>query len=239
MRNWLRDRGQTVPAADATHHRMKMNGVEHDMLMPGMLTDEQMAALDKARGPGVRSAVPHRHDQAPPGRDRHGRRALQLVRRARRTTMSTSSRPTSTPTSRSRSIGCRRCSRVRQAHAAVKSSSPVSFHDGDSCHEIARLRIARGHDGRGGVRAEVHGAGVISGGESAGHGHHAGQCACARAATGRCARRSRADAPPAAAPRCGAGRRRCAARRRTWSWRSRRAAAAAPAAAPGRHAARR
>lgn len=51
MRNWLRDRGETVPAANATHHRMKMNGVEHDMLMPGMLTPEQLAELDKARGP--------------------------------------------------------------------------------------------------------------------------------------------------------------------------------------------
>jgi uncharacterized protein (DUF305 family) len=51
MRTWLRDRGETVPAADATHHRMKMNGVEHDMLMPGMLSDEQLAALDRARGP--------------------------------------------------------------------------------------------------------------------------------------------------------------------------------------------
>jgi len=51
MRNWLRDRGQPVPAADATHHRMKMNGVEHDMLMPGMLSPEEMAQLDKARGP--------------------------------------------------------------------------------------------------------------------------------------------------------------------------------------------
>jgi uncharacterized protein (DUF305 family) len=51
MRNWLRDRGEPVPAADATHHRMKMNGVEHDMLMPGMLTPEQLAELDKARGP--------------------------------------------------------------------------------------------------------------------------------------------------------------------------------------------
>jgi uncharacterized protein (DUF305 family) len=50
MRNWLRDRGEPVPAADATHHRMKMNGVEHDMLMPGMLTPEQLAELDKARG---------------------------------------------------------------------------------------------------------------------------------------------------------------------------------------------
>jgi uncharacterized protein (DUF305 family) len=51
MRNWLRDRGETVPPADATHHRMKMNGMEHDMLMPGMLTPEQLAELDKARGP--------------------------------------------------------------------------------------------------------------------------------------------------------------------------------------------
>jgi uncharacterized protein (DUF305 family) len=50
MRNWLRDRSQMVPAPDATHHRMKMNGVEHDMLMPGMLSPEELAALDKARG---------------------------------------------------------------------------------------------------------------------------------------------------------------------------------------------
>jgi uncharacterized protein (DUF305 family) len=50
MRNWLRDRGEMVPAANATHHRMKMNGVEHDMLMPGMLSPEQLAELDKARG---------------------------------------------------------------------------------------------------------------------------------------------------------------------------------------------
>ena len=50
MRNWLRDRGETVPPANATHHRMKMNGVEHDMLMPGMLSPEEMAQLDKARG---------------------------------------------------------------------------------------------------------------------------------------------------------------------------------------------
>jgi len=50
MQNWLRDRGQAVPATDATHHRMKMNGVEHDMLMPGMLSPEDLAQLDKARG---------------------------------------------------------------------------------------------------------------------------------------------------------------------------------------------
>jgi uncharacterized protein (DUF305 family) len=51
MRTWLRDRGERVPDANATHHRMKMNGVEHDMLMPGMLTAEELAQLDKARGP--------------------------------------------------------------------------------------------------------------------------------------------------------------------------------------------
>ena len=51
MQSWLSDRGQFVPDATSTRHRMKMNGVEHDMLMPGMLTDEEMAALDRARGP--------------------------------------------------------------------------------------------------------------------------------------------------------------------------------------------
>ena len=51
MQQWLRDRGLPVPDATATKHKMKMNGMEHEMLMPGMMTDEQMAALDKARGP--------------------------------------------------------------------------------------------------------------------------------------------------------------------------------------------
>jgi uncharacterized protein (DUF305 family) len=50
MQTWLADRGQPVPDARSTRMRMKMNGVEHDMLMPGMLTDEEMAELDKARG---------------------------------------------------------------------------------------------------------------------------------------------------------------------------------------------
>ncbi len=51
MQQWLRDRGQPVPDAKSTRMRMKMNGVEHDMLMPGMLSDEEMAELDKARSP--------------------------------------------------------------------------------------------------------------------------------------------------------------------------------------------
>src|SRR5437868_6845152 len=48
---WLRGRRLPVPDAASTRHHMKMNGMEHDMLMPGMLTDEEMAALDNARGP--------------------------------------------------------------------------------------------------------------------------------------------------------------------------------------------
>ena len=50
MQMWLEDRGQPVPDGKSTRMHMKMNGVEHDMLMPGMLTDEEMADLDKARG---------------------------------------------------------------------------------------------------------------------------------------------------------------------------------------------
>ena len=55
MQGWLRDRGQPVPDAKSTRMKMKMtmNGtvMEHDMLMPGMLSDEEMVELDKSRGP--------------------------------------------------------------------------------------------------------------------------------------------------------------------------------------------
>jgi uncharacterized protein (DUF305 family) len=50
MQTWLRDRGEFVPEANATHLRMTMNGMEHDMLMPGMLSPEELAQLDKSRG---------------------------------------------------------------------------------------------------------------------------------------------------------------------------------------------
>jgi uncharacterized protein (DUF305 family) len=46
---WLRERGQPVPPADPRGHTMP--GMDHPMLMPGMLTPEQMAQLDAARGP--------------------------------------------------------------------------------------------------------------------------------------------------------------------------------------------
>ncbi len=52
MQTWLSDRSLPVPDASQTKMHMKMpNGMVHDMLMPGMLTDEEMVALDKARGP--------------------------------------------------------------------------------------------------------------------------------------------------------------------------------------------
>ena len=50
MQTWLRDRRQPVPDANAKSLHMSMGGMDHDMLMPGMLTDEQLAQLDKARG---------------------------------------------------------------------------------------------------------------------------------------------------------------------------------------------
>lgn len=50
MQLWLSDRGLPVPSATDTRHRMVMNGMEHEMLMPGMLTDEEMKALEAARG---------------------------------------------------------------------------------------------------------------------------------------------------------------------------------------------
>jgi uncharacterized protein (DUF305 family) len=51
MQQWLRDRRQPVPDAQHTGMKMTMNGVEHEMLMPGMLTETQMKQLDAARGP--------------------------------------------------------------------------------------------------------------------------------------------------------------------------------------------
>jgi len=50
MRNWLKDRHEQVPDSNATHMRMNMGGMTHDMLMPGMLNDEELAQLDKSRG---------------------------------------------------------------------------------------------------------------------------------------------------------------------------------------------
>jgi uncharacterized protein (DUF305 family) len=56
MQRWLRDRGQPVPEPDtsATPKAMPMHmsghGQDHQMLMPGMLTEAQMKQLDQTRG---------------------------------------------------------------------------------------------------------------------------------------------------------------------------------------------
>jgi uncharacterized protein (DUF305 family) len=59
MQQWLRNRGKPVPepalslpnGARPTGMKMMMNGAEHEMLMPGMLTPDQMQQLEQAKGP--------------------------------------------------------------------------------------------------------------------------------------------------------------------------------------------
>jgi len=46
---WLKEHGEYVPPADPRGHFMQ--GMDQPMLMPGMLTPQQMAQLDSARGP--------------------------------------------------------------------------------------------------------------------------------------------------------------------------------------------
>jgi uncharacterized protein (DUF305 family) len=50
MQHWLRDRNQDVPDATPMGMKMEMEGMEHMMLMPGMLNDAQMKELNAARG---------------------------------------------------------------------------------------------------------------------------------------------------------------------------------------------
>jgi uncharacterized protein (DUF305 family) len=50
MQRWLRERNQPVPDAHEIHGQM-MPGMDMHMLMPGMLTDAELAQLDHARGP--------------------------------------------------------------------------------------------------------------------------------------------------------------------------------------------
>jgi uncharacterized protein (DUF305 family) len=50
MQKWLRDRHQPVPEPNPHGMVMKMDGMDHTMLMPGMLTEAQLKQLDDARG---------------------------------------------------------------------------------------------------------------------------------------------------------------------------------------------
>jgi uncharacterized protein (DUF305 family) len=51
MQRWLGARKLPVPEAGSAGTTMSMHGTEHVMLMPGMLTPDQMRELDQARGP--------------------------------------------------------------------------------------------------------------------------------------------------------------------------------------------
>jgi uncharacterized protein (DUF305 family) len=53
MQGWLRDRGERVPDPRDPHAGMDMSMPGHMMLMPGMLTPEQLAELDRSRGAGI------------------------------------------------------------------------------------------------------------------------------------------------------------------------------------------
>lgn len=50
MQQWLRDRLKPVPEALPQGMTMVHDGVEHEMLMPGMLTHEQMTQLENTEG---------------------------------------------------------------------------------------------------------------------------------------------------------------------------------------------
>jgi uncharacterized protein (DUF305 family) len=50
MSNWLSARRQPVPEPNPDGMKMKMDGMDHVMLMPGMLSEAQMKELDAARG---------------------------------------------------------------------------------------------------------------------------------------------------------------------------------------------
>ncbi len=63
MQRWLQNRSQDVPVVDSTgtvkmagmdpamgHDMSSMKGMDHSVMMPGMLTDEQLKQLDAARG---------------------------------------------------------------------------------------------------------------------------------------------------------------------------------------------
>ncbi|HEX6626678.1 MAG TPA: DUF305 domain-containing protein [Gemmatimonadaceae bacterium] len=49
MQKWLRDRHLPVPEPNPHGMTMNMGGMQHEMLMPGMLTEDQLKQLDAAR----------------------------------------------------------------------------------------------------------------------------------------------------------------------------------------------
>ncbi len=91
MQTWLRDRGQPVPEAKPVPMKMMMDGMEHEMLMPGMLTGRPAQGARRRARPRVRQALSQGHDPAPPGRRVDGGRSALARRRPRRTSWCSSS----------------------------------------------------------------------------------------------------------------------------------------------------
>lgn len=50
FQRWLEDHGQPVPEAKPMPMKMMMGGMEHEMMMPGMLSDAQMQELERSTG---------------------------------------------------------------------------------------------------------------------------------------------------------------------------------------------
>ena len=50
LQQWLKDRNLPVTEAKPMPVKMTMDGVAHEMMMPGMLTDTQMKKLEKSKG---------------------------------------------------------------------------------------------------------------------------------------------------------------------------------------------
>ena len=252
MQTWLRDRGLPVPDATSTRHKMKMNGVEHEMLMPGMLTDEEMAALDRARGPEfdrlfLLGMIKHHQ-----GADRHGRRALEVVRRGPgRNRLQVRQRRPGRSVDRDRSDGKDARGRSTRVNAPLlffchstrfcmmtsQSSSPSA---GTRDRRSLGRGPARGVRGR--VRERSHDRGTAAGGadRAAGRAAHAARGHAAAATPSAAAappQHHRQRRPPRQPP---AGQPASAPRRRRGRWTRRpRHSAAATSAAAVRHADRR
>ena len=75
MKRWLIAHGAPVSMAMPGMPDMDMSGQPMPS-MPGMLTPEQMEALDNAKKRGLRPPVLDRDDSAPPGCGGHGERPL-------------------------------------------------------------------------------------------------------------------------------------------------------------------
>ena len=158
-----------------------------------------MQQLDQARGAGVRPALPHLHDPAPPRRRLHGEAAVRHATAPPRTRPCSSSPPTSTSIRPPRSPGWRRCSPRSRSQRRTPSDHQGIRH-GISSPTPLRCRSPSASLPRRAPRS------TSLGGDAGARRHHVDH-----GAEPRSARRpqGRADATPARPPgTCGWSRRR-------------------------------